>query len=93
MSAEQFAYQSARAGLAGGAGCALIGASAGRAGSSLGKRELNSKARFSLTKRLQLKFGELLGEARQRIEVSSEPELDRWLEQTITAENLDSVFR
>jgi predicted transposase/invertase (TIGR01784 family) len=51
------------------------------------------KARLYLTKVLKLKFGELPPEVPARIQAASEPELDRWLEQTITAETLDSVFR
>ena len=51
------------------------------------------KARLNLTKVLKLKFGELPPEVPARIQDASEPELDRWLEQTITAETLDSVFR
>jgi hypothetical protein len=51
------------------------------------------KARLNLTKVLKLKFGELPPEVPARIQAASEPELDRWLEQTITAETLDSVFR
>lgn len=49
------------------------------------------KARLTLTKLLQLKFGQRPPQVLERVETASEPELDGWLEQTMTADTPESV--
>jgi hypothetical protein len=50
------------------------------------------QARSTLTRLLQLKFGDVPESARARVAAASQSELDLWLERVLTAENVEAVF-